>query len=70
MIRSALAACALTGCTVLEHVQVVPVVNPKTYAVSCCKAYVEYSKTTQSSIEVQNSDAKGVSVKLGAKFRF
>jgi hypothetical protein len=69
MIRIALCL-LLSGCTVVEHVQVVPVINPKTYAVSCCQAYVEYSKTTQAFIEVQNSDAKGVSVKLGAKFKF
>jgi hypothetical protein len=69
MIRAALCL-LLSGCTVVEHVQVLPVVNPRTLAVSCCIAYVEVGPTTKGSIEVQNSDAKGVSVKLGAKWRF
>jgi hypothetical protein len=59
----------LGGCGVVEHVQVVPVIDQRTQALSCCIAYVE-GKSADGSIEVQNSEIKGVSVKLGARWKF
>lgn len=63
----ALLCLMLGGCT---HIQVLPVVDQRTYAVSCCIAYIEAGKSTDGSIEVQNSETKGISVKLGAKWKF
>lgn len=45
MIRAALTACALSGCTVIKHVQILPVFNPMTDEVSCCVAYAEIPPT-------------------------
>jgi hypothetical protein len=67
MIRIALCL-LLGGCT--TGIQVLPVVDQKTQTVSCCIAYVESGKSTDGSIEVQNSTTKGVSVKLGARWKF
>jgi hypothetical protein len=69
MIRAAVAALALSGCSVVEHVQVLPVINPTTYDVSCCVAYVELNRSTSGSLEVQKSAANwSVSTKLRFKF--
>jgi hypothetical protein len=69
MIRAAVAALALSGCTVVEHVQVVPVINPTTYDASCCVAYVEINRSTTGSLEVQKSATRwSVSTKLHLKF--
>lgn len=63
-------AALLSGCTVVEHVQVLPVINPNTYDVSCCVAYAEIPPGTQLSLSVTHSDAAGTKVKLGARWRF
>ena len=70
MIRAALAAIVLTGCTTVEHLQVLPIVNPNTYDVSCCVAYAEIPPSTQLSLSVTHSDASGTKVKAGARWRF
>lgn len=69
MIRAALLASVLTGCTVVEHVQVLPIINPNTDDVSCCVVYAEVPPSTRLSASVTKTDA-GTKVKLGAKFRF
>jgi hypothetical protein len=66
MIRVALLALALSGCAVIEHVQILPTVNPMTYEVSCCVAYVEVDKATSGSLEVEKG-AKDI--KVSAKVR-
>jgi hypothetical protein len=53
VIRVALLCVALSGCTVIDHIQILPVVNPQTYDPSCCIAYWELSRSTTGSIEVQ-----------------
>ena len=69
MIRVALAALLLGGCTVIEHVQVLPTVNPNTYDVSCCIVYWELSKSTSGSLEMQKSPTTwSVSAKVRTKF--
>lgn len=66
MIRAALAAFVLTGCT---HVQVLPIVNPTTYDVSCCVAYAEIPPSTRLSVTVKKSNTS-FSLKAGARWRF
>ncbi|PXW23426.1 hypothetical protein [Paraburkholderia caballeronis] len=63
-------AVALAGCTVIEHVQVLPIINPNTYDVSCCVAYAEIPPSTQLNLSITHSDAAGTKVKLGARWRF
>lgn len=65
----AIAACALTGCTVIEHVQVLPIVNPMTDDVSCCVAYAEIPPSTHLSVAVKKGN-DGVTVTLGVRRRF
>jgi len=60
----------LCGCTVIEHVQVLPIVNPNTYDVSCCVAYAEVPPSTRLSLQATHSDLKGWSFKAGARWRF
>jgi hypothetical protein len=64
--RAALAALLLGGCA---HVQVLPIINPNTYDVSCCVAYAEIPPSTQLSVSVKKGDT-GTTVKLGAHWRF
>jgi hypothetical protein len=69
MIRAALAALALSGCTIVEHVQLLPVVNPTTDDASCCVAFFELSRSTSGSIEVHKSPvAWSVSAKVHHQF--
>jgi len=67
MIRLALCL-LLGGCT--TGIQVLPVVDQRTDAVSCCEAIVEVNRTTDGTLAIQNSETKGVSVKLGARLKF
>lgn len=67
MIRAVLCA-LLSGCTVVEHVQVLPIINPMTEDVSCCVAYAEIPPSTH--LTVQVSKSPDLKVKLGAKWRF
>jgi len=67
MIRMAFGVLTLAGCT---HVQVLPIVNPNTYDVSCCVAYAEIPPRTQLSLSITHSDATGTKVKAGARWRF
>jgi hypothetical protein len=68
MIRAAFAALALSGCTVITHVQVLPTVD-QTFNVGCCIAYWELSRSTSGSVEVQKSPtAWSVSAKVHRKF--
>ncbi|QNB13417.1 hypothetical protein G5S35_17440 [Paraburkholderia tropica] len=69
MIRAALAALALSGCTVIEHVQVLPTINPDTYDVSCCVAYAEIPPSTRLSVTVKKSTTS-FSIKAGARWQF
>ena len=71
MIRAALGAftTVLSGCTIVEHVQILPVVNPMTDDVSCCVAYAEIPPSARLSVTV-NKGNDGVKVKLGAKWKF
>jgi hypothetical protein len=69
MIRAALAlALSLSGCTVIEHVQVLPTVG-QGFNVGCCVAYWELSRSTSGSVEVQKSPTTwSVSAKVHHKF--
>lgn len=69
MIRAALAALTLSGCTVIEHVQVLPVVNPDTLDVSCCVAYAEIPPSTRVSVTVKKNNTS-FSIKAGARWQF
>lgn len=69
MIRTALAVLSLSGCTVVEHVQVLPVVNPDTYDVSCCVAYAEIPPSTLLSVTVKKSNTS-FSIRAGVNWRF
>ncbi|RAR51697.1 hypothetical protein C7401_13657 [Paraburkholderia unamae] len=66
MIRAALAALTLAGCT---HVQVLPLINPDTHDISCCVAYAEIPPSTRMSVTVKKGST-GTSVKFGARWRF
>ncbi|WP_321904368.1 hypothetical protein [Paraburkholderia tropica] len=68
-VAGALLAAMLASCSIVEHVQVLPTVNPTTYDVSCCVAYAEIPPSTHLSLTVKKADS-GVSVKLGARWRF
>lgn len=68
MIRAALCL-LLGGCTVIEHVQVLPNINPTTYDVSCCAVYAEIPPSTRLSVTVKKSNTS-FSVKAGARWRF
>ncbi|WP_322069985.1 hypothetical protein [Paraburkholderia bannensis] len=69
MIRAALAALALSGCALVEHVQVLPTINPDTHDVSCCVAYAEIPPSTRASVTVKKSNTS-FSVKAGVRWRF
>jgi hypothetical protein len=60
---------SLAGCTVIEHVQILPIFNPTTDDVSCCVAYAEIPPSTRLSLSVSKSNA-GVKVKAGAQWKF
>ncbi|WP_070108608.1 hypothetical protein [Burkholderia plantarii] len=64
------AVALLSGCTAIEHVQVLPVVNPNSYDVSCCVAYTEIPPSTRLSLTATHSDAAGVKVKASARWRY
>jgi hypothetical protein len=64
-----LAAASLAGCTVVEHVQVLPLFNTVTDEVSCCVAYAEIPPSTRLTVSVTKSNA-GAKVKAGAKWKF
>ncbi|NIF80125.1 hypothetical protein F3J20_22485 [Paraburkholderia sp. Cy-641] len=66
---SAFLVASLAGCTLIEHVQVLPILNPNTDDVSCCVAYAEILPSTRLSLSVSKSNA-GVKVKAGAKWKF
>ena len=68
-IAGALLAALLASCTVIEHVQVLPIVNPSTYDVSCCIAYAEIPPSTHFSVTVKKGN-DGTTVKLGSSWRF
>ncbi|MBN3813278.1 hypothetical protein [Paraburkholderia sp. Ac-20347] len=65
----ALLAALLTSCSIIEHVQVLPTVNPTTYDVSCCVVYAEIPPSTHLSITMKKANT-GTTVKLGARWRF
>lgn len=69
MIRAALLSMMLGGCTVIEHVQVLPNINPDTYDVSCCVAYAEIPPSTHLSLTVKKSTTS-FSIKAGARWQF
>lgn len=69
MIRAALAALVLSGCTLASHVQVLPAINPTTYDASCCVAYVELNRSAAGSLEVQKTvKTWSISTKLHLQF--
>jgi hypothetical protein len=69
MIRAALAlALSLSGCTAIEHIQVLPTID-QGFNIGCCIAYWELSRSTSGSIEVQRAPAAwSISAKLHSKF--
>jgi hypothetical protein len=69
VIRAALAAAMLSGCTIVEHIQVVPFVDSSAQITGCCAAYVEIPPSTQLSASVQKT-TKSVQFKAGAKWKF
>ncbi|WP_186153464.1 hypothetical protein [Burkholderia gladioli] len=62
------AVALLSGYMVLEHVQVLPVVNSNSYDVSCCVAYAEIPPIMRDSLTVTRSNAAGVKVKASARW--
>ncbi len=68
MIRAALFALALSGCTFVEHTQVLPIID-RNNDVSCCAAYVEIPPDTRLTASVEKAN-EGFKVKLGASWRF
>jgi hypothetical protein len=65
----ALALLPMAGCAFVDHVQVLPVVNPTTYDASCCVAFFELGKRTDGSIEVQKTPTHlSVSAKVRQEF--
>lgn len=69
MIRAVLVMLALSGCTVIEHVQVLPQINPDTYDLSCCVVYAEIPPSTRVSVTVKKSNTS-FSIKAGARWQF
>lgn len=67
---AALLGASLTGCTILHHMQLLPIVNPNTYDVSCCVVYAEIPPSTQLSLTVTHSGNAGTKVKAGARWHF
>lgn len=61
----ALLCLLLGGC-----VQVVPIFDQQTDSVSCCEAVAEFSRTTDGTVQIQNIATNGVSVKIGARWKF
>lgn len=55
----------LGGC-----VQVLPVVDPHTDSVSCCIAVAEINRTTDATLQITNTATKGLSAKLGIRWKF
>ncbi len=64
-----LASALLAGCSIVEHVQVMPIVSPDLADISCCVAYAEIPPSTRLSLSVSKGNA-GVKVKAGAKWKF
>lgn len=71
MIRTLLmlAIAPLAGCSIAEHVQVLPLINPDLADVSCCVVYAEIPPSTRLSLSVSKGNA-GVKVKAAAKWKF
>lgn len=61
---------AATLIALVTHMQILPIVNPNTYDVSCCVAYAEVPPSTRLSVQATHSDLKGWAVKLGARWKF
>lgn len=62
----------LSGCTLVQHVQVLPIVDFtdfSNYDVNCCVMYVEIPPSTRASLSV-TKDESGVKVKASAKWKF
>ncbi len=71
LVLAALVVPTVAACgSARARVEVLPVVNPNTFDVSCCVAYVEVPPSTQVSVQVTHSDDAGTKVKLGAHWRF
>jgi hypothetical protein len=68
MIRVALAALTLSGCTLMEHAQVLPTFSSES-GVGCCVLLVEPSRSTSFSLTLKKS-TEGLSFKAGSKWRF
>lgn len=67
MIRAALCL-LLSGCTVVEHVQVLPTVS-STAELGCCVIAAEIPPSTDLSVTV-TKPAENLQVKLGARWKF
>lgn len=68
MIRAALAVSLLSGCAVVEHVQVLPTLS-STAEIGCCVLFVELPPSATLSVTVSQATG-GANVNLGAKWRF
>lgn len=68
MIRAALAACALSGCTLVEHVQVFPPFD-KDAMPECCVAVFVEDATARYSLTITHPP-KGVQAKVTAALKF
>lgn len=69
MLRGLFGVFMLSGCTLVQHVQVLPIVNTTTYDVNCCVVYAEIPPSTRASISV-TKNTSGVKVKASVKWRF
>lgn len=57
----------LGGCT--TAIEVAPIIDAKTNALSCCVAYIESSKNADGSIQI-TKPAANFQIKLGIRFKF
>lgn len=64
-----LAAAALSGCEVVTHAQVAPLVDSSAHVTGCCVLFVEPSRNSQLSLSVDESD-HGYAVQAKAKLKF
>lgn len=70
MIRAALVCLLLPGCTLIEHVQVLPLVTDKTViAPECCVAVYVEDPPVHYSLTI-TSPPKGIQTKVTAGWKF
>lgn len=72
MIRAAVAiglVVALSGCSVMSAVQLVPLIDSSARVVGCCAMYVEPSKQSQIGLSIESA-THGHQIKAAGKLKF